>query len=63
MLHVVRAQDNGIMLLLPKPSHSSFLPLIECAEVGLPNVCIKLRQAEFGLLQADWWLAFSTAQV
>jgi len=55
--------DNGPMLLRQKPSHPYFLPLVEFIKVGLRHPLGKLLQGEFVLLQADWWVAFSTAQV
>jgi len=51
------------MLVLEKPSHPYFLPLVECPKVGLPHPFGKLLQGEFRLLQADWGFAFSPAQV
>jgi hypothetical protein len=51
------------MLLLEKPSHPYFLPLVEGTKVGLPHLFGKLLQGEFRLLQADWGFAFSPAQV
>ena len=60
---MVLSRDPGLMLLLLKPSHPSFLPLVECTKVGLPHPFGKLRQGEFGLLHVDWGFAFGPAQV
>jgi hypothetical protein len=35
---------------LEKPSYPYFLPLVECTNVGLPNLIGKLLQGEFCLL-------------
>jgi hypothetical protein len=51
------------MLLLEKPSHPYFLPLVECTQVGLPHPFGKLLQGELHFLQADWGFAFSPGQV
>jgi len=51
------------MLLLQNPSHPYFRPLVEGAEVGLPDSFGKFLDGEFHLLQADWGFAFDSAQV
>jgi len=51
------------MLLLQKPSHPYFVPLVECTVLDLPQPFGKLLQGEFSLLQADWQFAFCMAQV
>jgi len=55
--------DNGRMLLVEKPHHPYFVPLVECTKVGLPHPFRKLLQEELCLLQANWGFAFCTAQV
>jgi len=57
------SRHNGLTLLLEKPSHSYFVPLVECTKVGLPHPFGKLLQAVFRLLHADWGIAFGPAQV
>jgi len=59
----VLSKDNGLMLLLSKPNHPYFLPLVEHTKVGLPYAFGALLQGVFHLLQADWGIAFSPAQV
>ena len=51
------------MLLLEKPSHPYFLPLVERTKVGLPHPFGKLLQGESCLHQGDGGLAFGPAQV
>jgi len=63
LFQMVLSQDNGPMHLLQKPSHPSFLPLVEGTNVGLPHPLGKLLQEEFHLLQADWGFAFGPTQV
>ena len=53
LFQTVLPRDNGPMLLLQKPSHPYFLPLVERTVVGLPQSFGKLLQGEFWLLQAD----------
>jgi len=59
----VLPQDHGLMLLLQKASHPCFLPLVESTAVSLPHCFAKLFQEEFSLRQADWQIAFYTAEV
>jgi hypothetical protein len=59
----VLSRDYGPMLFLQEPSHPYFLALVECTKVRLRLPFGKLLQGEFHLLQADWGLAVSTAQV
>ena len=59
----VLCRDNGPNLFLEKPSHPSFLPLVEHTKVRLPHSIGKLLQGEFHLLQADCSCAFSPTQV
>jgi hypothetical protein len=60
---MVLSWDNGLMLLLYKPRHPYFLPLVEGTKVGLPHPFGKLLQGGFHLLQGDWGFAFHPAQV
>jgi len=53
---------NGRMLLLQKPSHPYFLPLVERTEVGLLHPFGKIHR-EFVLLQADQGFPLCAAQV
>ena len=53
LFRTVLSPDNGPMLLLQKPSHPYFLPVVEGTKVGLPHHFGKLLQGEFCLLQAD----------
>ena len=63
LFETVLCPDNGPMLLLQKPSHPYFLPLVQGTKVGLCHHFGKLLQGEFRLLQADWGFAFGTTQV
>jgi len=63
LFQTVLSRNNGPMLLLEKPSHPYFLPIVECTNVGLPHPFGKLLQGEFRLLQASWGFSFSPAQV
>jgi hypothetical protein len=63
LFETVLSGNNRPMLLLKKPSHSCFLPLVECTKVGLQHPFGKLLHGEFRLLQADWGFAFRPAQV
>jgi hypothetical protein len=63
LVQMVLSRDNGLMLLLEKPSRPYFLPLLECTTVGLPHPFGKLLQGEFRLLQTDLDCALSAAQV
>jgi hypothetical protein len=63
LFHTVLSQDNRSMLLLEKPSHRYFLPLVEDTKVGLPHPFGKLLQGEFRFLQASVSCSFSPAQV
>jgi hypothetical protein len=51
------------MLLLEKPRHPYFLPLVECTKVGLPHPFGKLLQGKLDFFQAIWGFAISIAQV
>ena len=46
---MVLSPVNGQMLLLKKPCHSYFLPLVERTKVGLPHSFSELLQGEFHL--------------
>ena len=59
----VPPQDNGLMLFLEKPSHTSIFPLVAHTIVGLPNPFGQLLQGEIGLLQADCGFTLCTTQV
>ena len=63
LFELVLPPDNEPMLLLEKPRHPYFLPLVECTKVGLPHPFGKLLQGELRLLQANWGFAFFTAKV
>ena len=63
LFQIVLSRDNAPMLLLEKPSHPYFLPLVACTKVGLRNPLAKWLRGEFRLLRAECGLAFSPAQV
>ena len=63
LFETVLSLDNGLMLVLQKPNHPYFLPLVEDTKVGQPHPFGKLLQGEFRLVQADWGFAFGTTHV
>jgi len=63
LVQIVLPQDNGLMLFLAKPSHPYFLPIAERTLVGQRHSFGKLRQREFGFIQADWGFSVCTTQV
>jgi hypothetical protein len=53
LFQTVLSHDSGPIVLLEKPSHPYFLPLVECTKVWLPDPFGKLLQGEFHFLQAS----------
>ena len=63
MFQPVLSPEYGPIHFLKQRSHPYFLPLVECATIGLPHPFGKLLQGELCLLQADWGFTVCTTQV